>query len=96
MKQTGDYRLIDRATGEVILTQIHLWPNNSGECIMCHRDRVLDHAVGYYCGPTLDDIGSISTEYKSTDGQPAIVGGMSVCKDCHDRHYSVNQQSTSE
>jgi hypothetical protein len=54
-----------------------------GECPMCNRVRRLDHAVAYYCGPTHDEIGSVTTEY--ADG--GIVGGMPVCKDCHDAHY---------
>jgi hypothetical protein len=88
------FELIDRATGEVIFTQIHLWPNDCGECNMCGQERVLDHAVAWYCGPTHDEIGSISTECRSTDGQPAIVGGMSVCKECHDRHYYLVTHSS--
>lgn len=89
MRQSGDYQIIDRATGEVLLTRIHLWPNNTGECNMCGEERVLDHAVAWYCGPTHDEIGSVSTEYRGCDGHPAIVGGMQVCEECHDRHYSL-------
>ena len=85
---TGDYTIVDRATGEVVLTQIHLWPNDCGECNMCGQERRLNHAVAWYCGPTHDEIGAVSTEYRSTDGEPAIVGGMCVCKECHDRHYA--------
>ena len=83
------YELVDRATGEVILTVIHLWPNNDGECNMCREWRILDHAVAWYCGPTHDEIGSVSTEYHGTPHDPAIVGGMCVCKECHDRHYGL-------
>ena len=84
-------QIVDRATGQVLATEIHLWPNNSGECPMCDQMQILDHAVAYYCGPTHDEIGSISTEYTSCDGKPAIVGGMPVCKRCHDRHYGVSE-----
>jgi hypothetical protein len=82
-------QIVDRATGEVLLTEIHLWPNNSGECSLCGEMKLLDHAVAYYCSPTHDEIGSISTEYTSSDGLPAIVGGMQCCQECHDRHYAV-------
>lgn len=78
----------DQATGEVVLTEIHLWPRDSGECALCGEMKILNHAVAYYCGPTHDEIGSLSTEYRSTPESPAIVGGMPCCKACHDRHYS--------
>ena len=86
-------QLVDRATGEVLVTVIELWPRNSGECPMCDQMQILDHAVAYYCGPTHDEIGSISTEYTASDGQPAIVGGMPVCKRCHDTHYAVTESA---
>jgi len=75
--------------GEIILTEIHLWPNDCGECAMCGEERRLNYCVAWYCGPTHDEIGSISTEYVSGTDEPAIVGGMCVCKDCHDQHYST-------
>lgn len=59
------------------------------DCPMCDRLRKMTHAVGWYCGPTHDEIGSVSTEYRSCDGTPAIVGGMPVCKECHDGFYAV-------
>ena len=68
------------------LIVIELWSNRSGECQLCGEDSILDHAVPFYCEPTYDEIGSISTQYRSTDGQPAIVGGMRCCRPCHDRH----------
>lgn len=71
---------------------IHLWPNDCGECNMCGEERQLNHVVAWYCGPTHDEIGSVSTEYRSTDGEPAIVGGMCVCKECHDRHYGIQPE----
>lgn len=56
---------------------------------MCGEIRRLDHAVGWYCGPTQDEIGSVSTEYRGgDDGTLAIVGGMTVCQSCHDGHYA--------
>ncbi len=63
---------------------INLWEPGA-ECCMCGKDCPLEYCVGYYCGPTHDPIGSITTEY--TDG--GIVGGMSVCKFCHDEFYKV-------
>lgn len=68
---------------------IDLWPNNSGICNMCEQERILNHAVAWYCEPTHDEIGSISTQYTSSDGREAIVGGMCVCRECHDLHYGV-------
>lgn len=74
--------------GEVIVTDLQegrYW----ADCHMCGRYRRLDHAVAWYCGPTHDEIGSVSTEYCGEGGEPAIVGGMCVCKKCHDKHYEV-------
>lgn len=85
----ASYQIIDRATGEVLLTSIELWPRDVDECQLCGETKVIDHAVAFYCEPTHDPIGSVSTQYTSSDGSPAIVGGMSCCKDCHDRHYGV-------
>ncbi|MGA0564125.1 hypothetical protein ACO2RV_16900 [Ancylobacter sp. VNQ12] len=56
---------------------------NWGECSICEKYKRLDHAVGWYCGPTHDEIGSITTEY--SDG--GVVGGMRVCRECHDGFY---------
>jgi hypothetical protein len=64
-----------------------------GECSMCRKYRRLDHAVAWYCGPTHDEIGSVSTEYRSDNGEPAIVGGMRACKGCHDQHYATPPRS---
>jgi hypothetical protein len=58
---------------------------NWGDCCMCNEYKRLDHAVGYYCGPTHDPIGSITTQYVGG----GIVGGMCVCKECHDTFYGV-------
>lgn len=60
------------------------------DCPMCDQERRLDHAVAWYCGPTHDEIGSVTTEY--TDG--GIVGGMGVCRACHDKHYSISEGAT--
>lgn len=56
-----------------------------GDCAMCGNYRRLNHAVAWYCGPTHDEIGEVTTEY--SDG--GIVGGMCVCKSCHDEHYGL-------
>lgn len=85
-----DYEIVERATGDVILRVVHLWPNDGGECAMCGQERALDHSVGWYCGPTHDEIGSVTTEY--TDG--GIVGGMRVCKECHDGFYQQQARET--
>lgn len=60
-----------------------------GDCPMCEQYRRLNHAVGWYCGPTQDEIGSVTTEY--TDG--GIVGGMCVCQPCHDEFYALTQST---
>ena len=54
-------------------------------CCICGEEHELSHSVGYYCGPTHDEIGSITTEY--TDG--GVVGGMPACKPCHDKFYNM-------
>lgn len=80
------YQIVDRATGDVLVTVIDMQEGRYwSECSMCRKVRRLDHAVAWYCGPTHDEIGSVTTEY--TDG--GIVGGMCVCKGCHDRHYGT-------
>jgi len=38
-------QLVDRTTGEVLATEIHLWPNDSGECLLCGEMKLLKHAV---------------------------------------------------
>lgn len=60
-----------------------------GDCPMCGEERRLDHAVGWYCGPTKDEIGAVSTEYRSGTDEPAIVGGMCCCRGCHDKFYGA-------
>lgn len=81
-------RVID-TTGWLLidLNEDRMW----GECVMCEQDKRLDHAVGYYCEPTHDPIGSVTTEY--SDG--GIVGGMCVCKQCHDSFYYPKPQQES-
>ncbi len=51
-----------------------------GDCPLCDEYRRLDHAVGYYCGPTYDDPGT-----KLPNGDE--VGGRLVCRRCHDAFY---------
>lgn len=55
-----------------------------GDCVLCEKYRRLNWAVGWYCGPTRDEIGKPSTEYQGPDN---IVGGMCVCRECHDSVY---------
>ena len=55
-----------------------------GECAMCDQERRLTHAVAWCCGPTHDEIGDESSEYPGCE-----VGGMCVCKPCHDKHYNM-------
>jgi hypothetical protein len=51
-----------------------------GDCPICGEERRLDHAVGWYEGPVHEDIGTVLWH----GGE---VGGMRVCRACHDRHY---------
>ncbi len=82
-------RVADRLCREFDVAVIELWPRNIHECPLCDEVKLIDHCVAFYCEPTYDEIGSISTVYRSTDGKPAIVGGMTCCKDCHDRHEAA-------
>lgn len=59
-----------------------------GDCCLCGKPCSLDYCVGYYCGPTRDPIGSVTTEY--TDG--GRVGGQAACKECHDKFYGIKEQ----
>ena len=68
----------------MIFTIIHLWPRVV-DCCICEQETEDNYAVGYYCGPTKDPIGSVTTEY--TDG--GIVGGACTCKTCHDKFYGL-------
>lgn len=78
-------RWVDRDSGRLVAQVIHLWPNTMIDgCPMCGRLEYLTHAVGWYCGPTRDPIGSVSTEYVG-GGE---VGGRCVCKGCHDQFYA--------
>jgi hypothetical protein len=56
-----------------------------GNCPICGRHKRLGHAVGWYEGPVQEDIGSILP-------YGGEVGGMCVCKDCHDRNYATKQK----
>jgi hypothetical protein len=49
-------------------------------CPMCEQERQLDHAVGWYCGPVKLDLGT-----RLPNGDE--VGGMRVCRLCHDEFY---------
>lgn len=71
---------------ELDVTVIELWDRTVHDCAICGELKQCRHCVAFYCEPTYDEIGSISTQYHGTDGQPAIVGGMVCCKECHDKH----------
>ncbi len=79
-------QVADRICRELDVVVIELWDRSVHECALCGEVKVCKHAVAFYCEPTYDEIGSVSTQYRSTDGKPAIVGGMTCCKDCHDAH----------
>ena len=65
---------------------LDLWGPPTATCCICQADHDLRQCVGYYCGPTHDEIGSVSTEYP---GPRNIVGGMPACKPCHDEFYWI-------
>lgn len=50
--------------------------------VMCGEYKRLTHSVGFCCEPTHDPIGRESTEYLGL-----TVGGICVCKACHDEFY---------
>lgn len=67
---------------------IDLWGQRDwGDCCLCEDEKRLTNAIGYYCGPTHDEIGTESTEYP---GAGNIVGGMRVCQPCHDAFYGIS------
>ena len=70
-------------TGEPAFTVIEMNTMN-GDCCLCGEECILDYCVGYCCGPTHDEIGSMSTEYIGLE-----VGGMCACKGCHDKFYGL-------
>lgn len=59
----------------------------TGNCCICGVECYLDYAVGYCCGPTHDEIGSMSTEYPGLE-----VGGNVACKKCHDDFYGITEE----
>jgi hypothetical protein len=62
---------------------IRLWEPEH-ECCICGDIGPHKHAVAYCCGPTHDEIGAMSSQYRGHE-----VGGMPACKVCHDRHYAI-------
>lgn len=80
------HQLADDLCRDLGVSVIELWPRDIHECALCGEVKRCDHCVAFYCEPTHDEIGSVSTQYTSTDGKPAIVGGMTCCKECHDAH----------
>lgn len=90
----GVHEVADRLCSELDVVVIELWDRSVHECPLCEEIKVCRHCVAFYCEPTYDEIGSISTVYSSTDGKPAIVGGMVCCKDCHDKHEAGRPQTS--
>lgn len=78
------------APERVPILTIRLWEPTT-KCCICEDVTPLTHAVGYCCGPTHDDIGSESTEYRGL-----IVGGMPVCRACHDDFYGIARLDAEE
>lgn len=52
------------------------------DCLLCGEYRLIDHAVAFYEEPVHLEIGG-----KMPNGDE--VGGMSCCKECHDKHYGI-------
>jgi hypothetical protein len=59
-----------------------------GDCSMCDQERRLDHAVGWYCEPVPENPGET---HVLPNGEAVTVGGMRVCKPCHDSFYATRQ-----
>ena len=68
------------------VSAIELWPRVY-DCCLCGCETTDAYSVGFYCEPTKDAIGTVTTKY--SDG--GIVGGMSACKPCHDAFYGDTQ-----
>lgn len=64
------------------ITVINLGHSSWGECPMCDQEAFLDQSVGWYEEAVQEDIGTVL----SHGGE---VGGMPVCKECHDSHYQI-------
>jgi len=86
MSRPTVHQVADDLCRELRVPVIELWPRDIHECALCGEEKRCNYAVAFYCEPTYDEIGSVSTVYRSTDGKPAIVGGMVCCKECHDQH----------
>jgi hypothetical protein len=71
--------------GMITIQLVTLWPHVH-DCCLCGKEHTDKFVVGYYCGPTLDEIGKPSTEYS---GPNNIVGWMSACQPCHDKFYGI-------
>ena len=50
------------------------------ECVLCGKTKFLDHCVPFYEEPVHQEIGSLMPNGDK-------VGGMTCCKECHDKHH---------
>lgn len=65
-----DYDVIDRASGEVLISVRHLWHDEPMDCCMCGKPHYGTRYVPYHCGPTLE---------RHCQG-----GYKTACDECHD------------
>ena len=77
-----DYDLVDRETGQTVITVRHLWPDDPCECCMCDKLTFSDKAVPYYCGPVRE--GQSEGGYKT------------ACDDCYAKWERWNDSFPAE
>lgn len=79
-----DYRNPCRNDAMIVIYDYHWLPDrNWDDCLLCGEYRLINHAVAFYEEPVHEEIGTVLWH----GGE---VGGMSCCKECHDKHYELN------
>jgi hypothetical protein len=69
------------------ITVIRLWSPIT-DCALCSEECELSHSVGWYEGP-LEEMPGDSLALPN--GEVVEVGGMPVCRTCHDRFYRLGR-----
>lgn len=68
-----------RRSGNVTVVDLWSFERLPEYCPMCHRHRMLDRCVGWYCGAVKQYPGERVPEW----GPGAVAGGMPVCRECY-------------
>jgi hypothetical protein len=76
-------KVADLLCSELGITTINISEWNQ-QCTLCGEWALLRWCVPFYEEPVHAEIGA--TLFINADGHPAIVGGMTCCKVCHDEH----------